>query len=210
MSVSVTRVLRTTLGRVVLAVYRTRVEGRDNVPAGGLILAGNHVSYLDPVLLWCAFPRQLHFMAKAELWHSRFLGWAIERLHAFPVHRGRPDRTALVTASSLLDSGSVVGIYPEGTRQRPDAPDVLGEANEGAAFLALRAGVPVVPVGIDGTAKALPRGARLPRFPQVKIVFGEPIDPARFTDGGRKERVGAMTHEIMAGIERARRQAEEA
>lgn len=204
------RVLRSTLGRVVLAVYRTRVLGADRVPGGGVILAGNHVSYLDPVLLWCAAPRPVHFMAKVELWESRVIGWAIDRLLAFPVHRGKPDRNALLTAAALLEAGRIVGIYPEGTRQDPGSDEALGEAHLGVAFIALRTGVPVVPVGIAGTAEALPRGARLPRFPRVTLVFGEPVHPRSFEEGGRKERVDAMTRTVMQRIAEARREAERA
>lgn len=209
MSMRVTQVVRATLGRGALAIYRTRLRGRENVPSGGAVLAGNHVSYLDPVLIWSGAPRPVHFMAKVELWKQRLLGAALDRLLAFPVHRGAADRTALSRAHELLTSGQLVGIFPEGTRQ--SARDGrLGEASEGVAFIALRAGVPVVPVGIAGTEKALPRGARVPRFPRVTIVFGEPVQPEWFGEGSRKERVDRMTHAVMERIARARAEAEEA
>lgn len=210
MSALLTRALRLTLAHVVLGAYRTRFAGVENVPPGGAILAGNHVSYLDPVLLWCGAPRPVHFMAKVELWDSRFIGFALKRLLAFPVRRGTPDRVALSTAASLLDSGELVGIFPEGTRHRAHGADGLGEANEGVAFMALRSGVPVVPVGIHGTAEALPPGAHVPRFPRVTIRYGAPVRPEEFTDGGRKERVELMTREIMERIARARDRAREA
>jgi 1-acyl-sn-glycerol-3-phosphate acyltransferase len=209
-SAKLARALRATLAHAVLGAYRTRLLGSENVPPGGAILAGNHVSYLDPVLLWCGAPRPVHFMGKVELWDSRFIGWALDRLWAFPVRRGTPDRAALATAGELLSSGALVGIFPEGTRHRDDGTDGLGEANEGVAFMALRAGVPVVPVGIHGTAEALPRGARVPRFPQVTIRFGEPVGPEEYSDGGRKDRVQLMTGEIMRRIADAREQAREA
>lgn len=210
MGVRLSRVLRATLAHAVLGVYRTRLAGTENVPPEGAILAGNHVSYLDPVLLWCGAPRPVYFMAKAELWDSRLIGWALDRLLAFPIHRGTPDRSALATAGTLLSSGQLVGIFPEGTRHRAGDTGELGEANEGVAFIALRAGVPVVPVGIFGTAAALPRGARLPRFPRVTIRFGEPVRPEDFADGGRKECVERMTGEIMSRIADARDMAREA
>jgi len=208
--VRISRGLRATVARAVLGVYRTRLVDTNNVPPGGAILAGNHVSYLDPVLLWCGAPRPVHFMAKTELWDSRFIGWALDRVLAFPVRRGTPDRAALATAGTLLSAGELVGIFPEGTRHRAGETDELGEASEGVAFIALRAGVPVVPVGIHGTAEALPRGARLPRFPHVTIRFGEPVRPGDFADGGRKERVALMTREIMDRIADARDKAREA
>jgi 1-acyl-sn-glycerol-3-phosphate acyltransferase len=209
-SAKLPRFLRATFAHLVLAAYRTRFIGAHNVPPGGAILAGNHVSYLDPVLLWCGAPRPVHFMGKIELWESRLVGGILNLLLAFPVHRGAPDRAALSTATELLRSGALVGMFPEGTRHRADGPDELGEANSGAAFIAMRAGIPVIPVGIHGTADVLPPGARLPRFPRVTFVYGEPVHPEEFKEGGRKERVEGMTREIMDRIARARDQAREA
>jgi 1-acyl-sn-glycerol-3-phosphate acyltransferase len=152
--------------------------------------------------LWSVTPRPIHFVAKAELWEVSWLGWILDRLWAFPVRRGAADREMIATASRLLEGGDLLGMFPEGTRRR-DHDDDLGPAHGGVAFLALRAGVPVVPVGIAGTELALPAGAKFPRFVPVSIVVGEPILPDRF-EGGRKERMEAMTVEIMKGIAQAR------
>lgn len=208
MSFALTRVLRATVGRILLALFRTRVIGAENVPDTGALLAGNHVSYLDPVLLWCAAPRRVNFMAKSELWEHRWLGIALDRLLAFPVHRAVADRSALVRATELLASGELVGIFPEG-RRHESHDGTLGEASEGVAYLALRADAPVVPVGIAGTAEALPPDARLPRFARVVIVFGEPIWPGTLADGSRKERVREMTGVVMDAILDARTRAME-
>ncbi len=202
------RLIRATLAKAALALYRTRFEGAERIPEGGAILAPNHVSYLDPVLVWCGTPRPTHFMAKAELWDVPVVGWALPRLWAFPVRRGEADRTAIATATERLSAGELVGIFPEGTRQRGGSDD-LGEANEGVAFIAMRAGVPVVPVGIAGTERAMPPGARLPRFPKVRVWYGRPVDPTDFADGSRKERVAAMTEAIMDAIREARARARE-
>ncbi|HET6498143.1 MAG TPA: lysophospholipid acyltransferase family protein [Coriobacteriia bacterium] len=209
MSLAVTRVVRGTLGRALLASFRTRVIGAENVPPTGALLAGNHVSYLDPVLLWCASPRRVHFIAKAELWESRLLGTALDHLLAFPVHRGAADRAALTHASALLASGELVGIFPEGTRHESEDGG-LGEASEGVAYLALRAMAPVVPVGIAGTADALPPDARLPRCARVRIVFGTPVSPASFEGGDRRERIRQLTSAVMDAILAARTRAMEA
>jgi len=194
------RFVRATLGRLVLAAFRTRITGAENIPHGAAMLAGNHVSYMDPVLLWCASPRPVHFMAKSELWESRFLGWLLSRLLAFPVRRGEPDRTAISTATTLLTSGEVVGVFPEGTRQF-DTRDALGAAQGGAAFIALRADAPVVPVAFVGTDRVWPKGARLPRLARTFIFVGSPVYPGDILpEGGRKERVGVLTDQIMGRI----------
>lgn len=203
------RVLRVTIAKLILAAYRTRVIGAENVPAtGGFILAGNHVSYLDPVLLWCAASRETHFVAKQELFDIPFLTWPLAHIWAFPIRRGTADREAIQRATDLLVAGEPVGMFPEGTRQRAGGSAELGEAHSGVAFIALRANVPVVPVGISGTDRALPAGARLPRFPRVTIAYGPPMVPGDFTVGGRRERTAAATAEVMRRIVTAREQAE--
>lgn len=195
------RFVKATVGKLLLALFRVRMLGTERVPQGGVILAGNHVSYGDPVLLWCRAPRPVHFMAKAELWEHSFIGGGLDLFWAFPVKRGAADRDALTKASALLQSGEAVGIFPEGTR-------ATAEAQGGAAFLAIRNNVPVVPVGIAGTDRIMPAGSHVLHFPRVTMSVGEPIDPDRFSQGGRKERVDAMTQEIMRSIgsevERAR------
>lgn len=187
------RLVKATVGVVVSGLYRTKVVGVENVPAGGSILAGNHVSYADPVLLWCRSPRPVHFMAKAELWKSPVFGLGLDYFWAFPVRRGAADREALQRAGVYLKAGELVGMFPEGTR----STEGESEGHGGAAFLAIRNDVPVTPIGIAGTDRILPPGARFARFPKVVISVGEPIHPAAFTQQGRKERVEAMTQEIM-------------
>lgn len=204
------RVLRVTVAKVLLALFRTRIDGVEHVPSGGAILAGNHESHLDPALLWCAVPRPAHFVAKSDLWKVGWLGWALDRLWAIPVDRDRSsaDRAMITMATDLLTRGELVGMFPEGTRAAQDGSDELGAAHGGVSFIALRAGVPVVPVGFAGTKEALPRGAHWPRFTRVAIRLGEPIDPASFT-GGRKERTAELTRVLMERItaerDRARR-----
>jgi 1-acyl-sn-glycerol-3-phosphate acyltransferase len=196
---TIARIARATLGRLLLVLFRVEVVSADRVPSGGAILAGNHVSYLDPVLLWCGAPRPVHFMAKVELWSSSFIGWALDQFWAFPVDRAGADRASISTATALLEHGDLVGMFPEGTRRRDDS-DARAEAHGGVAFIAIRAGVPVVPVGIVGTEKAWPPGRRLPRLVHVTVRYGEPVYPDRF-EGSRKERVSAMTAEIMERVD---------
>lgn len=202
-------VLRATLAKLILAMYRTRFIGLENVPAdSGYIIAGNHVSYLDPVLLWCGVPRPTHFIARQDLFDAPGVAWLLPRVWAIPIKRASADREAIGRATALLKRGEPVGIFPEGTRQAGGAGAELGEAHMGVAFIAAHADAPVVPVGISGTERALPRGAWFPRFPRVTVSYGAPVYPEQFAELGRKERLEAMTAEIMRRIAEQRALAE--
>ena len=191
------RVLRATVAKLLLVLFRVSLCGAENIPAsGGAILAGNHISYGDPVLLWCKSPRPTHFMAKSGLWDVHWLGWSLDHFWAFPVHRGTADREAIQVATKLLGLGELVGIFPEGTRNL----DGQAEAQGGVALIAMRANVPVIPVGIAGTEKIRPAGTKSIRFPKVTICCGKPICPDEIAGEGRKERVEAMTAQIMKSI----------
>jgi 1-acyl-sn-glycerol-3-phosphate acyltransferase len=192
--------LRATLAKLLLLAFRVRITGQDNVPSGGAVLAGNHVSYMDPIVLWCASPRRCRFMSKSELWEGGATAWGLPRLWSFPVARGEADRTAIQTATRFLEAGELVGIFPEGTRAGVDG--TRGQAQGGVSFIAMRAGVPIVPVAFVGTEKVWPRGKRFPRLARVSIMYGEPLRPQDVApDAGRKERVEAMTTELMRRID---------
>lgn len=145
-------------------LYRIELVGR--IPAGACVVAANHESVLDPPLLALASRRPLRFLAKEELWSNRIGAWVMDSLGAVPVARGREGYVAIDSAEELIAAGELVAIFPQGT--------VKGGAwTRGAARLALATGVPLVPVRIVGTARALSRG-RI-GFPRVRIVVGEPI-----------------------------------
>lgn len=196
------RFLRATVGKLVLAAYRTRFLGKERLPReGGYILAGNHQSYLDPILLWCGTPKPTHFIAREDLFERRIIGGGLRRFWGIPIKRGAADREAIQRATAILKAGEPVGIFPEGTRRRPgqEGSDAV-DAHAGVAFIASRAGVPVIPVGIVGTDRALPRGAKVPRFPRVTFSYGEAVRPEEFEALGRREALDAMTREIMRRI----------
>lgn len=175
-----------------------RIEGRENVPAeGGLILAPNHLSFLDPPLVGCALQRPAWFMAKAELFQVPVFKWLLPGLHAFPVQRGSGDRAALKHTLELLAAGEAVTMFPEGTRSQTGE---LGEPELGIGMIALRSGAPILPMAIAGTDVMLPRGARFLRRARVRVRFGKPISiPAPEGKPGREE-YAAVARRIMDAI----------
>ena len=159
------------MGGVLL--WRYDVRGRDRIPReGGVILASNHQSFLDVLLLGAACPRPVRYMARRTLWDHRLLGWLISDWKAIPVDRDRPGKDDLRRVIETARGGEVLALFPEGTRTRDGS---IGEMRGGIGFLARRAGVPVVPVRIAGAFEAWPRGRRLPRPGKVRIEFGEPV-----------------------------------
>lgn len=156
------------------ATLKLRVYDRRHVPrVGGAILACNHQSYLDPPLVGCTIlPRTAHFMARRSLFSNSFFGSIIRAYDAFPVDRDAADLGAIRHAMRLLRAGEIVMLFPEGTRTRTGR---LGEAKAGVAMIAERAGVPVVPVLIEGAFGVWPARNLLPAPGDVNIIFGAPL-----------------------------------
>jgi 1-acyl-sn-glycerol-3-phosphate acyltransferase len=177
--------------------FALSVEGMEHVPARGpVILAPNHVSYLDPVVVGIAMRRRVHFMAKKELFRNPLMGWFLRRLQAYPVTRERVDPSTLKRTLSLLAAGQVVLMFPEGTRGSGGA---LGRAKPGIAVVAARSGASVVPVFHWGAETILPRGGgRLRRVP-LRVRFGPPLT---FPAGGRPDReaIEGFCRELMEAI----------
>jgi len=189
-------------------LFRMKRVGVENVPDGACIMAGNHISYVDPIALWASMPQgTIHFVAKSELYRNKALAWFLDSVGAVPVARGAADRAMIKWTSDYLAGGESVAIFPEGTRgrEREDAEE-LNQGQEGAAFLSLRTGVPIVPLGIAGTDKIMPKGSKIIHFPQVVLRFGKPIRPSDF-EGSRKEKMTAMTAVLMKEIARLRDEA---
>lgn len=173
------------------------VEGQAHVPESGpVILAPNHVSYLDPVVVGVSMRRRVHFMAKKELFRNPLVGWLLHGLQTYPVTRERVDPSTLKRTLSLLASGQVVLMFPEGTR---GDGRTLGPAKSGIAVVAARSGARVVPVFHWGTEQALPRGSRRVRRVPLRVRFGPPLT---FPAGGRPDReaVGDFCRQLMEAI----------
>lgn len=190
------KLLHLLLSAIFALFFRRQVIGAENIPAtGGVIIAANHVSLWDPPVLGTAISRPIHFMAKEELFTNPVFSRLISRLGAFPVRRGIADRTAIRTALSLLEDGSVLGLFPEGTRSKTG---ILGAPEPGLAMLAVKAGVPVVPAALIGTNKVL-RDGHL--FPQFKVIFGKPLYLSRDSSSG-KDSLDSLSGKVMSEIDR--------
>ena len=154
-------------------LFRLEVRGRENIPpSGAFILASNHVSYLDPVVLGVASSRPLYFMARSSLFTYPGFGWLIRNLNAFPTRRDEADPSSIRTALECLKQGKVLVIFPEGGRSKTGQ---LGKAHPGIGLIAARADVPVVPVSLAGTDKALPRQAKFIRPHKISAHFSRPL-----------------------------------
>ncbi len=182
-------------------LFRFRAEGWEDFPEnGGCILASNHMSFLDPVVLGMACPRQLCFLARADLFSgtSRFFSWLLTRVNAYPLKRGEGDPVAMRTALRLLKEGRALVIFPEGTRS-PDGS--LRRGSPGLGMLALKTGVPIVPALIVGTERALPRGAKFIHPAKIAVYFGERIFPRPAETGAvKKQEYQAITDLVMDRI----------
>jgi len=168
--------------------WRLSVEGTEHLPRGGAyIVAPVHRSNIDTPLVGCITKRRLRFMGKDSLWKGRAGARFLSALGGFPVHRGTADRDALRRSIEVVEGGEPLVLFPEGTRQ---SGPLVKELFEGAAYVAMRTGVPIVPVGIGGSERAMPKGSRFLRPVRIAIVVGEPIDPP-LTDGRRGSRRAA-------------------
>lgn len=181
------RLLRLFVVAVGSVWLRLEVRGAENVPVeGGFIVApGAHRSNLDTPLISSITTRPLRFMGKEGLWRVPVVAWILTALGGFPVQRGLVDREALRRGEEVLLRGEPLVVFPEGTRKRGP---VIEDVKDGAAFLACRTGLPIVPVGIGGTERALGVGARWIRPTKVVLVVGQPIEPPARSAAGRTRR----------------------
>ena len=166
-------------------VYRPTVEGLENIPGTGpVILAANHLSFVDSMIIPIVVPRRVYFLAKAEYFEGTgFRGalsrWFFTGMGNIPVRRGqgRSARDSLDTVIKVLEDGEAFGIYPEGTRS---LDGMLHRGRTGVARIALESGAPVVPIGLVGTDKVMAVGRKLPRIVKVTVRFGKPLDFSRY------------------------------
>jgi 1-acyl-sn-glycerol-3-phosphate acyltransferase len=182
--------VRAVMKPAIIAYFRLRRLGREHIPAGGVILAANHRSFLDPFAIGCCNPRPIYFVAKRELFKNPLIGWFLNCMGAFPVKRGESDEESVQTALALLERGQAVVIFPEGTRIRSGS---LAKPKRGVGRLALQSGAPVVPIAITGSEHARD-GWRIKPV-RVHVRCGAPLtyprvdNPSPFLAGEVTERI---------------------
>lgn len=171
--------------------WRLRIDGAEHIPAtGAYIVAPVHRSNIDTLVVAAITRRRLRYMGKASLWKVKPAGRLFSALGAFPVNRGTADREALRRCIEVVQNGEPLVIFPEGTRQSGLTVQPLFE---GAAYVASRVGIPVVPVGIGGSEGAMPKGSKMIRPVPVRIIVGEPLYPAPPGPSGRAPRSSVHT-----------------
>jgi 1-acyl-sn-glycerol-3-phosphate acyltransferase len=200
------------VGPIVRTAFRPWVTGHSNIPkTGGVIMASNHLSFIDSVFLPLMIDRQISFLAKSDYYTARgFKGWAIKNFlkaaGMIPIDRsgGKASEASLQTGLGVLARGEVLGIYPEGTRS-PDGK--LYRGRTGVARMILEGSVPVVPVAMIDTEKVMPVGRRIPKVRRIGIVIGEPLDFSRFQGmEGDRFILRSITDEIMYELARLSKQ----
>lgn len=180
-------------------LFRPTVIGAENIPLEGpVLIAPIHRSNVDFALTLFISKRKAFFMAKDSLFRVPLLGPLITHLGAFPVHRGSADRESMAHSEAVLQQGHALVLFPEGTRQegRTVAP-----LHDGAMFVAARTGAKVVPVGIGGSDRAMPKGAKLPRPSKIRIVVGQPIDPPLAEGRVSRSALSAKSEELRVALE---------
>ncbi|UCG54093.1 MAG: 1-acyl-sn-glycerol-3-phosphate acyltransferase [Dehalococcoidia bacterium] len=180
-----------------LLLTRRRISGSENIPRrGAVIFVANHIELVDSPLLWTSLGRRVYFMAKEEVFHPAFFGYCMRSFGAFPIRKGRQDRKALIMALKLLAEGKALAIYPEGMRSQSRKVKL---AFHGAALIASRSGVPVVPIGISGTEQIRGIGW-IWRRPNISLEVGKPFTLPPIDDKLTKYKLTKLTDVIMGHV----------
>ena len=186
---------------VSVAYTRTRVVGKHNIPSeGAFLLCPIHRSNIDTPLAAAVTRRRLRFMGKDSLWKIKPIGFILSALGAFPVTRGSADREALKRCIGVLQEGEPLVLFPEGTRQSGPTVHPLFD---GAAYVAVKAGVPIIPVGIGGSEGVMPKGSKMIYPRKCVVVVGEPLR-AQLDEEGRVPRsaVKDITTQLTVELQR--------
>jgi 1-acyl-sn-glycerol-3-phosphate acyltransferase len=171
-------------------LFRVTVIGKENIPkSGACIICPNHINAFDPFLIGCHTKRLVHYMAKEELFKIKPIGFILRSVGSFPIKRGKSDITSIKNALALLEEGKVIGVYPEGTRNRRGKEIKL---KPGAVMLAITQRVPIIPTAVYGNFRP---------FGRVNLIFGKPIVLEQYYDTKPdKEKLLEITKDIMNSI----------
>lgn len=173
-----------------ITLFVLRVDHRERLPrTGGVLVISNHQSFLDPILAAVGLGRPLHPMARENLFRFPLFAALIRSLYAFPVRRASADLGAVRDAIRRLKDGAAVLVFPEGTRT---ADGSIGPLQGGPIAIAARAGVPVVPMVIDGAFEAWPRSNRLPRPHRIRVAYGQALSAAEAAAGDPDALMGIL------------------
>jgi 1-acyl-sn-glycerol-3-phosphate acyltransferase len=193
--------------RLILAIFcrvwcRMTVEGRENVPAEGLfILAPTHRSIIDTPIASGVTRRRMRFMGADKYWKNKAFGRLLTALGGFPVSRGTADREALRRSIAVLEAGEPLVLFPEGERK---FGPIIQPLFDGATYIAVKAGVPIIPVGIGGSERAMPKGAKYIRPSKLCVVVGKPIQASTDAKTPKEQRDAArqLTVDLHAELQR--------
>ncbi len=182
------RVSQVIMQFVLVVVFRYRVQGLERYPQNsGALLLINHQSYLDPLLVGLPLQRPVSYLARDSLFRVPIIGWILRNTYVIPINRDQAGTESLRKAIQRTEEGFLVGIFPEGTRTRNGA---IGNLKPGFVAMARRVRVPIIPVGVAGAFRAMPRGSLLVRPARVGVYVGNPLDAdrvAELTDKGREQ-----------------------
>lgn len=182
---------------VELSFHKIRIEGRINVPHEGCLIVSNHVSFMDPTTVGWAVAREIYYLGRKTLFKPPFWSWFLPICNVLPIDRDGRDVSGLRRIIKMLKEGHAVLLFPEGTRS-PDG--TLQAAEPGAGLVALKAGVPVLPVRVFGTYESLSRHTKRLTFHPIRVVIGEPYVPTVPEGRKDKEAYGPAAQEMMDKI----------
>jgi 1-acyl-sn-glycerol-3-phosphate acyltransferase len=179
---------------VTTVLFDLKVSGKENIPkTGGVLLLSNHQSYLDPVLIGVQLHRPLSYLGKSELFRNPALSWLFRKLNAVSLHQGAGDIHALRETINLLKEGHILTIFPEGSRTQTGE---MGPLQPGFALVVRKAGVPIVPVAIEGSFHAWRRGQKVFRPYPISVKFGPELD----VQGLKPDAIVKLLHETLRGL----------
>jgi 1-acyl-sn-glycerol-3-phosphate acyltransferase len=182
---------------VELFFHRIKIEGRENVPSGGCLIVSNHVSYMDPTTVGWAVGKEIYYLGRKSLFKPPFWNWFLPLCNVLPIDREGHDISGMRRIIKMLQAGDSVLLFPEGTRS-PDGQ--LQPGQPGAALIAVKANVPILPARVFGTYESLSRHTKSLRFHPIRVVIGKPYRPALPEGRLDKDAYDRVAQEMMARI----------